>query len=148
MSSFVFCRRVFAVALIALSVVACSRSPNNSTTQIQAPPRETKTDVSKLYDPASLVEVRNFDDLPEAVRALANNSYMTARLDNTPTKFLVGGVSNSSAIMAYELFGYVPSFRAQAYIYSQSQWISGRQWDIGSEITHLKDLISATSSSP
>jgi hypothetical protein len=150
MNSFVFPRRLFAAALVSVSVVACSRLPHDVPTRTPAAPPDTSTntDVSKLYDSASLVEVRKFDDLPEAVKALANNSYMTAMLDNTPTKFLVGGVSDSRAMVAYEQFGYVPHFRVQTYVYSQSRWISGRQWDIGSGITNLQDLISITSSSP
>jgi hypothetical protein len=150
MNGFAFPRRFFAAALFSISVVACSRAPHDVATQTLAAPIETSanTDVSKLYAPASLIEVRKFGDLPEAVKALANNSYMREIYDNTPTKFLVGGVSDSSAIVAYEQFGYVPFFRAQAYVYSQSQWIPGRQWAIGSEITNLKDLISVTSASP
>ena len=72
---------------------------------------------------------------------------MTAMLDNTPTKFLVGGVSDTGAIVAYELFGYVPSFRAQTYVYSNSRWISAKEWDIPSGISNLHDLLSVTSSS-
>lgn len=145
---FTFRTRVFAAALISISVVACSPSPHHGTTPTPADPLETSndTDVFKLYDPASLVEVRNFDDLPEAVRALANDSFMKVMRDNSPAKFLVGGASDTSAIVAYEQFGFVPSFRAQAYVYSQARWISGRQWDIGWGITDLNDLISVTSS--
>jgi len=145
---FTFRTRVFAAALISISVVACSPSPHDGTTPTPAARLETSndTDVFKLYDPAALVEVHNFDDLPEAVRALANDSYMKVMLDGSPAKFLVGGVSASSAIVAYEQFGFVPSFRAQAYVYSQARWISGRQWDIGWGITDLKNLISVTSS--
>ena len=72
---------------------------------------------------------------------------MNAMLDNTPTKFLVGGVSDTSAIVAYELFGYVPSFRAQAYVYSNSRWISSKEWEIPSGVTNLRDLLTFTGSS-
>ena len=104
-------------------------------------------DDSKLYSPASLHEVRSFADLPEGVKALANDRYMNAMLDNTPTKFLAGGINETGAIVAYEQFGYVPSFHAQSYVYSHSRWIPAKEWDIPAGVTNLHDLISVMTSS-
>ena len=69
---------------------------------------------------------------------------MKERYDNTTTKFLVGGASKSSAIVAYEQFGYVPSFFAQSYVFSNSHWVAVKRWQLTAEIVHLHDLISAT----
>src|ERR1700734_1637367 len=55
----IFHRKVIAVALISISVVACSPSPHDGTTPTSATPLKTSNDtnVSNLYVPASLVEV-------------------------------------------------------------------------------------------
>jgi len=98
------------------------------------------------YNPAAMVEVKNFADLPDGVQALANGSFMKERFDNTPTKFLVGGASKSSAIVAYEQFGYVPSFFAQSYVFSDSRWFAAKRWQLDRQIVQLSDLISSTSS--
>jgi len=132
-----------------LSVVACSRSEHPASAQAQAPTSETpvSTEVFRLYDPSKLVEIRSFADLPEGVKALANR-YLSEVFDNTPTKFLVGGASESSAIVAFERFGYAPSYYARAYVYSESRWVAAKEWTIGRGITNLRDLLSVTSSSP
>jgi hypothetical protein len=92
-----------------------------------------------------LVEVQRFNDLPTGVIELANANYMKAMYDNPPTRFLVGGASDSSAIVAYEQFGYVPHVHAQAYAFSDSRWIATKDWDIGTEVTNFRDLLSVTS---
>jgi hypothetical protein len=136
-------------APVLLSVVACSRSEHRASAQAQAPTSETpvSTEVFRLYDPSKLVEIRSFADLPEGVKALANRSYMSEVIDNTPTEFLVGGASESSAIVAFEQFGYAPSYHARAYVFSESRWVAAKAWSIDRGITNLRDLLFATSSS-
>jgi hypothetical protein len=106
----------------------------------------TGTDVSKIYNPVAMIEVKNFADLPDGVQTLANESFMKGRYDGTPTKFLIGGASKSSAVVAYEQFGYVPSFFAQSYILSNSRWVEAKRWQLDAEIISLRDLILFTSS--
>jgi hypothetical protein len=143
------CRLHWIAAPLLFSAVACSRSEHHAATQAQAPTSErpVSTEVFRLYDPSKLVEIQSFADLPNGVRALANR-YMSEVIDNTPTKFLVGGVSETSAIVAFEQFGYVPSFHARAYVYSDSRWVAAKAWSIDRGITNLRDLLSVTSSSP
>jgi hypothetical protein len=120
-------------------------TPNHAvqSTEPAASPQAKK---ATRYDPTSLIEVKALSDFPSQVQALANASFMSTKYDNTPTKFLVGGVSRSSAIIAYEEFGYVPFFFAQSYVYNDSQWIPAKRWSLGSEITNLHDLVAATNS--
>jgi hypothetical protein len=144
-----FCRLHWFAAPLLLGVAACPRSEHDVSAQSPAPTSETPvwTDVVSLYDPSKVVEIRSFSDLPEGVKALANRSYMSEVRDNTPTKFLVGGASESSAIVAFEQFGYVPSFHARAYVFSESRWVAAKAWSIDRGTTNLRDLLFATSSS-
>src|SRR6266702_4559690 len=111
-------------APVLLSVVACSRLEHHASAQAQAPISETpvSTEVFRLYDPSKLVEIRSFPDLPGGVKALANR-YMSEVFDNTPTEFLIGGASETSAIVAFEQFGYAPSYHARGYVFSESRWV-------------------------
>jgi len=78
------------------------------------------------------------------VQFLANNSFMRDRFDYTPTQFLIGGVGGSSAIVAYEQGGYVPSYHAQSYVLIHSRWVPAKHWLLQSKIGTLHDLIFAT----
>jgi hypothetical protein len=94
----------------------------------------TDAGLFKLYDPSSLIEVRKFSDLPDGVKALANRSGMDARGEGPGGRlrhFLVGGVSKTSALVAYEQFGYVPTYMADAYVKNGSDWVAIRSWEIG-----------------
>ena len=140
----VFIRFVIVLS-IALDVSGCSRSQPKIPGNVSLPTSEkSPADIYKLYNPESLGEVRQFADLPVEVQSLANGTFMKENLDNTPTKFLVGGASKSSAIVAYEQFGYVPFFFAQSYVYNDSHWVAAKRWPIGSEVNRLTDLNSAT----
>jgi hypothetical protein len=108
----------------------------------------TDADLFKLYSPSSLMEVRNFSDLPDGVRALANRSGMDARGEGPGGRlrqFLVGGVSETSALVAYEQFGYVPTYMADAYVKNGSNWVAIRSWEIGRVTTldETRDMIRA-----
>ncbi len=144
-----YCSLHWFVAPLLLGVVACSKSEHD--VSAQSPARISDTPVPavvSLYDPSKLVEIRSFADLPDGVKTLANRSFMSEVFDNTPTKFLVGGASESSAIIAFEQFGYVPSYHARAYVYSESRWVAAKAWSIDRGVTNLRDLLSVTSSSP
>jgi hypothetical protein len=130
---------ILSVVLLFFSLNGLSQAQNGARATDQA-------GRSELYDPAPMLEVKRFADLPEGVKTLANGSFMKERYDNTPTKFLVGGASKSSAIVAYEQFGYVPSFFAQSYVHTNSGWVAAKRWQLDRQIVQLSDLISSTSS--
>ena len=127
----------FVTAIWMFAATACSRPDNEVTAP--APPI---IDPGMLFDPSSLVEIRNFADLPEGVRVLAG--YMKVMSDNSYPRFLAGGSSNSSAIVAYEEFGYVPFFKARAYTKNGAKWVEVKAWtDIG-PVNNLEGLLIAT----
>jgi hypothetical protein len=134
-----------AVLLIASIAGGCSASTNVSESAPESNVAAT-SDANAQYDPTSLKEVKHVSSLPADVQTLANNSFMKQRFDYTPTKFLVGGVGGSSAVIAYEQGGYVPTYHAQAYVLRNSRWVSAKHWRLESEITTLPGLISATAS--
>jgi hypothetical protein len=61
--------------------------------------------------------------------------------------FIVGGVSQTSAIVAYELFGFVPSYQASAFVQGKAGWVKVGEWNIGPAST-LAELKVLTSRSP
>jgi hypothetical protein len=92
-----------------------------------------------------LREVRNFADLPEGVKSLANGSYMKVMSDNQYPRFLVGGASESSAIDAFEVFGYMPVFDAAEYVHSSSGWVYVKRWNNIGPVSDLQGLLNAVS---
>jgi hypothetical protein len=42
---------------------------------------------------------------------------------------MVAGVSDTSALVSYEMFGYVPTTHAIAYVHVKSNWVAARKWD-------------------
>jgi hypothetical protein len=87
-----------------------------------------------------MTEVRNFADLPEEVQKLATRSFMSERLDNTPTEFLLAAASKLTVVVAYEQFGLVPHFFAQSYVYRKSRWVAEKRWVLAGPDVHLRDL--------
>lgn len=136
--------KVLAMALVVIATVCACSSKNQDAAQPQtlvAARALTGADIFKLYDPSSLVEVRNFSDLPDGVKALANRSGMDAKgegPDGRLRQFLVGGLSKTSALVAYEQFGYVPTYMADAYVKNGSDWVAIRSWKIG-QVTTLDE---------
>ena len=94
-------------------------------------------------DMARLTEVKRLTDFPEAVQTLANDSFMKERFDFTPTQFLVGGFSSSSALIAYKQGGRVESYHAQSYVLLNSRWAPEKHWRLWARVTSLSDLLSA-----
>jgi hypothetical protein len=132
------------VAAIAC-VVACTGKPQNGALQEPLPAASVSKDVAnfKSFDASSLVEVKTFADLPDSVKALAIRDGMNASGEGPngrSREFMVGGISQTSALVTYEQFGYIPTFIADAYVHSGSEWIPVRRWEITS-VTTLKDAL-------
>jgi hypothetical protein len=138
--------RALTVAVVLLTVIACSPSHQDAST-------DTLVSVSqpgeafKLYSPSSMVEIRNFNDLPHGLEEILMRGKYAGSGEGPEGRccvFLVGGVSPTSAIVAYEIFGYVPTYRANAFVQAKIGWVKAGEWNIGpaSTLVELKDLTS------
>jgi hypothetical protein len=96
--------------------------------------------IAKQYDPSSLVEVTSIANLPNDLKAHFKGWLGQRRENIAPPsedddpgdssgRFTIAGVSDSSALVAYELYGYVPTTHATAYVHVKSDWIAARKWD-------------------
>jgi len=109
----------------------------------------SSTDASRLYEPASLIEARSVSELPDGLRQIVSG-LMEAPGEGPQSRccqFLLAGVSNTSALVAYEEFGYVGTFLAKAYVRGASGWKEAHEWAIGSP-TSLRELKEMTSLPP
>jgi len=96
--------------------------------------------IAKTFDASSLVEVTNISSLPSDLK-LHFKGWLGQRRENLappyedddpgdlPGAFIIAGVSDSSALVAYEEYGYVPTTHALAYVHVKSDWIVARKWD-------------------
>jgi len=134
------------VVLSTLGAVGCSRDPPSGSAP--APNVAVNGDTKVQFDLKILKERKQLTDLPDGVQVLANNSFMQHRYDGTPTKFLVGGVGVSSAVVVYEDGGYVPSYHAQSYVLRSSRWVADTNWQLESEVTTLSALASESRLKP
>lgn len=127
--------------------VGCSRSPQNAVpasaelTSVNDPP----TAAFKLFNPTSLVEVPNVGNLPDGVRTLLSKDSMSFAGGGPGGRccvFVVGGASPTSAIVAYEIFTVEPSYRAIAFVHTDSGWVEAAHWNINAVSTFagLKEL--------
>ncbi len=102
-----------------------------------------QTAIAKQFDMSSLVEVTRISDLPNDLEEHFKG-WLGRRRDNIvppsedddpgdlPGGFIIAGVSDSSALVAYEEYGYVPTTHATAYVHVKADWIAARQWkDVG-----------------
>jgi hypothetical protein len=104
----------------------------------------------KSYSPSSMVEVRKLDDLPNGLRdSLMRGKYGASGEgpEGRCCVFLVGGVSQTSAIVEYEFFGLVPTYQATAFVQGTAGWVEAGAWNIGYRrptptLVELKDLTS------
>jgi|ERR1700722_1919837 len=103
------------------------------------------------FDSSSLNEVRRFEDLPEQLQWLLRNSKYAGSGEGPEGRccvFLVGGVGETSALVAYEIFGYVPTYQANAFVQTKAQsWVYAGEWTISSAST-LEELKALTSRPP
>jgi hypothetical protein len=96
--------------------------------------------LAKQYDPSSLMEVTNISNLPNDLKAHFKGWLGQRRENIAPPSedddpggrsggFIIAGVGDSSALVAYEEYGYVPTTHATAYVHVKSDWIPTRKWD-------------------
>jgi hypothetical protein len=134
------------IVLSTLGAAGCSRDPPSGSAP--APNVAVYGATKVQFDLKILKECKQLADLPDGVQVLANNSFMQHRYDGTPTKFLVGGVGVSSAVVAYEDGGYVPSYHAQSYVLRSSRWVADTNWQLKSEVATLSALASESRLKP
>lgn len=114
---------------------------------------------SESYDSSSLTEVRSLSGFPAELTALigwhkkgsggianvGEDFNATDSLDDRPSRrFLVGGVSNTSALVAYEEGGWGTKKFATAYVHLKSGWAIVARWRIDMATT-LREVQSETS---
>jgi hypothetical protein len=135
--------------ILLTAVASCSRTSQDAAPPATSPSVESAastTDTFKLYAPSSLIEVRSVSELPDGLKQMVAGM-MEAPGEGPHSRccqFLIAGASNTSAIVAYEEFGYVGTFLAKAYVHTASGWIEVRGWAIGSPTT-LRELKEMTS---
>jgi len=128
-------------------VLACSRKPDAeaSPATLSSAPRQADADIFSLYHPESLVEVKSFAELPDGVRDLAKSGMEASGEgpEGRLRQFMVGGASSTSALVTYEQFGFIPTYGAEAYVYTGKKWVTVRTWEIG-KVATLKEAIDLT----
>lgn len=158
------------VAALMLSVGACSRNPKDATQQTSSSGggESTSAVTYASYDPSSLTEVRSLTGFPDDLSALLgwhrkgdggtgpDSDMVNAGEDFHPTdvvgtrpsrRFLVGGLSTTSALVAYEEGGWGPRYSAAAYVRGKSGWVLVARWRIDWATT-LHEIQSQTSKPP
>lgn len=141
------------------SVLGCSQS--NTPSQKASGPSEqpSTTQLLNLYDPSSLVETKTLRDLPADLQSVlgvhATDSPRIA--DNgepcNPTDvvskdypdrcFLLGGLSDTSALVAYKVGGYAGQWEVAArYVHTESGCVKIGEWKIGypNSLGELKEM--------
>jgi hypothetical protein len=128
----------------------CPRLPHHDVSQDGVESANQPTEAFKSYSPPSMVEVRKLDDLPNGLRETLMRGKYGGGGDGPEGRccvFLVGGVSQTSAIVEYEFFGLVPTYHATAFVQGKAGWVKAGEWNIGykdpaSNLVELKDLTS------
>jgi hypothetical protein len=138
---------LLAASQIVLGLFACGRSQPESGAQSNspAPAPESSRDLFKYFDPASLVEVKKFSELPDALKTTIRTGWVLPKDNEAAIEspggyriFAAGGVSNTSALVAYEVGDYVPLEEAVAYVHIDSKWMIAKKW--GHDIGPVKSL--------
>jgi hypothetical protein len=148
-------------SLMVFSVVGCSPASTPQATPKLTTANEKQlspSELLKLYDPSSLVEVKTLHGLPEEVQTdlgahatgyariaeVGEECYPTDVHGNDPGRcFLVGGKSDSSALVAFKIGGYAgQSEIARAYVHTKSGWTMVNEWGIGypNNLRELKEM--------
>jgi hypothetical protein len=102
------------------------------------------------FNSSSLKEVRQPDDLPEGLKFVLRQGRYAGSGEGPEGRccvFLVGGIAETSALVAYEIFGFVPTYRANAFVQSKAGWVTAGEWTIGAAST-LEELKEMTSRPP
>jgi hypothetical protein len=143
---------------ILLSIGGCSRTHQDAAPVEPSLGESTssKAEPSTLYDPSNLAEVQSLSELPVELRHLLqpiadvgepfnNTDVLDSRRPSR--RFRVGGISDTSALVAYDQGGFAPVTIAAAFVHVKSRWTVVRRWTIGSP-TKLRELREMTSISP
>jgi hypothetical protein len=129
-----------AVASLTFAYVFLQGCERASPIDVAAAP--TAGEISKAYDASSLVEVRELNNLPEELQPLLHFDMGGEGPNGRARKFILGGAGNSSALVAYEEFGYVGNFVAEEFVKIGSKWYSVGAWRIGepNNLSELKEM--------
>jgi hypothetical protein len=158
-----WCRSSIAASVM-LSVVGCSQSSTPSPTpRARAPVEEppSTAELLKLYDPSSLVEAKTLKALPADLQSVLGvrgtdtpwiadvgepcNPTDVVSKDYPSKCFFVGGVSATSALVAYKVGGFAgQSGAGAAYVHTNSGWTEVASWNIGypSNLNELREMTS------
>jgi hypothetical protein len=158
------------VAALMLSMGAYSRNPKDATQQTSSSGEGESTSAVTYtsYDSSSLTEVRSLTGFPDNLSALLgwhrkgdggtgpDSDIVNAGEDFHPTdvvggrpsrRFVVGGLSTTSALVAYEEGGWGSRYFAAAYVRGKSGWALVARWRINWATT-LREVQSQTSKPP
>jgi len=154
-----------------LSVGACSRNPQDAIQQTSSSGggESTPAVTYASYDSSSLTEVRSLSGFPDELSTLLgwhrkgdgstgpDSDIVNAGEEFHPTdvvggrpsrRFVVGGLSTTSALVAYEEGGgWGPRYFAAAYVRGKSGWALVARWRINWATT-LREVQSQTSKPP
>jgi hypothetical protein len=135
--------RVSPVVWMATSILimsACSRSGDRAAAQLHEMSIAEQAEIAKRYDPSALAEVTSISNLPADLKSHFKG-WLGQRSEHPgapsehddpgdrPGRFIIAGVSDTSALVAYEMFGYVPTTHATAYVHAKSDWVVAKNWD-------------------
>jgi hypothetical protein len=158
--------RILLIPTSMFNVVSCSQSSTPRPAPVLSAPAEkplSNAELLKLYDPSFLIETKTLSALPpdlQSVLGVHATGYArladvgepcnpTDVIDDDPGRcFLVGGVSDRSALVAFKIGGYAgPSGVGEAYVHANSTWARVASWNIGFP-SNLKELREMTSFPP
>ena len=133
-------------AASAMTMVSCARSSDSVPSQSRELSISDQTAAANRYDPSSLTEVTKIANLPESLRPHFKGWMEPGDTNGSvPYRFIVAGASNTSALVAFEEFGYVPSTHAISYVHVNDGWVAAQTWDgVGypTSLAELKNTIS------
>jgi hypothetical protein len=140
---------LFIAPSMMFGVVGCSPSSTPTPTANLTAPTERQLSTEELltlYDPSSLIETKTLGALPADLQSvLGVHATGYARLADVgepcnPTDyrhgdpgrcFFVGGVSPTSALVAFKIGGFAgQSGVGEAFVHSNSTWIKVHSWNI------------------
>jgi hypothetical protein len=102
------------------------------------------------FKSSALNEVLKLEDLPEGLQVILRECKYAGSGEGPEERccvFLVGGIDETSALVAYEIFGFVPTFRANAFVQAKAGWVTAGEWTIDAAST-LQELKEKTSRPP
>jgi len=117
-------------AASAMTMLSCARSGDSVPSQTRELTISEQAAAARRYDPSSLFEVTRISDLPESLRSHFKGWMEPGDTNGkVPYRFIVAGASNTSALVAFEEFGYVPSTHAISYVHVNDDWVAAQTWD-------------------